>query len=207
MKIKVGVLDDEIEVCNYLQTIINFQSDLICDSTFLDSHSAFDGIGKSEISVLLVDVNMPKVSGIEFISKAKPMFPQIQFIICSALEDNDTVFNALKAGANGYLLKSSSAEKICESIREVFNGGSPMSSTIARKVISSFHADGPKKPEMKLLTDREKEIIDLLAQGFRYKEIADRLFISIETVRRHISNVYEKLQVNSKTDAFNKLYY
>jgi DNA-binding NarL/FixJ family response regulator len=125
--------------------------------------------------------------------------------MCTSLEDNDSIFNALKAGAAGYISKSSSPVKILDAITDAYNGGAPMSSQIARKVVASFQPDKNANPELQKLSVREQEILQYLSKGYRYKEISGFLFISIETVRKHIHNIYDKLQVNSRTDALNKV--
>jgi DNA-binding NarL/FixJ family response regulator len=127
--------------------------------------------------------------------------------MCTVFEDSDHIFNSLCAGATGYILKNTSPEKLIEAIYDVMNGGSPMSAVIARKVVSSFQPQAPRSSAIQQLSNREREILDLLAKGFRYKEIADKLFISTETVRTHIRNIYEKLQVQSRTEALNKVYF
>ena len=124
--------------------------------------------------------------------------------MCTSFEDTDSVFNALKAGAMGYLTKTTQPSKILDAIVEVYHGGSPMSSHIARKVVASFHNEPKINSELQKLSEREKEILSLLSEGLRYKEIADKLFLSTETVRTHIRNIYEKLQVNSRTEALNR---
>lgn len=126
--------------------------------------------------------------------------------MCTSFEDTDSVFRALKSGAKGYITKTTQPSKILDAIVEVYHGGSPMSSNIARKVVASFHKQQQETAEMKKLTEREKEILHLLSEGLRYKEIADKLFLSTETVRTHIRNIYEKLQVNSRTEALNKTF-
>jgi len=157
--------------------------------------------------VALVDIHLPGESGITVVAKLKQLLPETQAVMCTSLEDNETIFNALKAGASGYITKSTAPAKILEAIMDAYNGGAPMSSQIARKVISSFQSDETTKKEFEKLSKREQEILDYLSKGYRYKEISGLLHISIETVRKHIHNIYEKLQVNSRTDALNKLNY
>ena len=132
----------------------------------------------------------------------------MHFIMCTSLEDSDNIFMSLQAGASGYITKSSQPTKILEAITDVYNGGSPMSSQIARKVINFFHQSEKEKKntELEKLSTREQEILQYLSKGYRYKEIAGLLFINIETVRKHIHNIYDKLKVNSRTDALNKVY-
>jgi DNA-binding NarL/FixJ family response regulator len=149
---------------------------------------------------------LPGISGIECIKQIKPALPLTQFMMCTVYEDNENVFDSLCAGATGYLLKNSPPGKITEAIIDLYHGGSPMSSTIARKVIRAFQPSVKQTTDIEKLTKREREMLDLLAKGYRYKEIADRLFISFDTVRTHIHHIYEKLQVQSRTEALNKVF-
>jgi DNA-binding NarL/FixJ family response regulator len=140
------------------------------------------------------------------VKELKIKYPETQFLICSVFEDNDNIFDALCAGATGYMLKSTDLNKLIQSIVEVNRGESPMSGSIARKVIGIFQNRKTSDEYLKLLSEREREILDFLARGLRYKEIASRINVSIETVRTHIRNIYEKLQVSSRTDALNKVF-
>ena len=153
-----------------------------------------------------MDIHLPGKDGIACVSELKPIHNSIQFMMCTSFEDSDLVFKALKAGASGYITKTTQPSKILDAIVDVFNGGSPMSSNIARKVVESFRNLNSQNTEIRKLTELEKEILNLLSKGLRYKEIADVLFLSTETVRTHIRNIYEKLQVNSRTDALNKVF-
>ena len=166
-------------------------------------------IPQLEPDVVMVDIHMPGgISGIETVTKLKVFCPDIKCIMCTSLEDTENIFNALQAGATGYITKSTPPEKILEAITDVYDGGSPMNSQIAKKVIDYFFPKNPEKKnaELEKLSAREQEILAYLSKGYRYKEIASLLFVSIETVRKHIHNIYEKLQVNSRTDALNKVY-
>lgn len=155
--------------------------------------------------VVVTDINLPKKSGIDCVSEIKSKYPLIQFIMFTIYEDNDQVFEALKAGASGYILKNTSPDKIKEAIIELNDGGSPMSPKIARKVLMSF-AGPSQNPVFDLITKREREVLELLSKGFLYKEIAEKLVITLSTVKRHLNHIYEKLQVQNKTEAVNKLY-
>ena len=159
----------------------------------------------TEIDVALIDINLPGMDGIQCIYNMKPSHPQVQFLIFTVLEDDDKIFQALCAGASGYLLKSSTPEELEAAILEVQSGGSPMTSSIARKVVQSFNQKSNQQNQYSL-TNREKELLNSLQKGFRYKEIADKMGISIDTVRSHTQNIYQKLQVQSRTDALNKYY-
>jgi DNA-binding NarL/FixJ family response regulator len=155
--------------------------------------------------VVLMDIHLPGMNGIEAVRQLKAMCPSTQFIMSTVYEDDENIFESLKAGASGYLLKKTAPSRILDAIVEVHTGGSPMSGQIARKVIASFQQKDSIE-ETPLLTPKEKEILRQLARGLRYKEIADEMKISIETVRSHARHIYEKLQVQSRTEALNKIY-
>src|SRR4029077_11164861 len=154
--------------------------------------------------VVLMDIELPGHSGIACIRHVKALHPKIQFLMFTVFENAEKIFDALSAGASGYLLKSTPSEKLVEAIHEVHGGGSPMSMPIARLVVASFNKKYIESTLAEKLTLREKEVVELLAQGFMYKEIADRMKISMDTVRSYIRNIYEKLQVQSRTDAIRK---
>lgn len=205
MNIRVAIIEDELEISQRLSIIISGSEGFTCDYVFSNAEDAIAAIPDLELDVVLTDINLPGKTGIECIELLKPSCPQVNFLICTSFEDSETVFKALKAGASGYLTKTTQASKLLDAIVEIYNGGSPMSSHIARKVVMSFsHVE--ESPELAKLSVREKEILTLLSKGLRYKEIADTLFLSTETVRTHIRNIYEKLQVNSRTDALNRIY-
>lgn len=205
MNIRVAIIEDELEISQRLSIIISGSEGFTCDYVFSNAEDAIAAIPDLELDVVLTDINLPGKTGIECIELLKPSCPQVNFLICTSFEDSETVFKALKAGASGYLTKTTQASKLLDAIVEIYNGGSPMSSHIARKVVMSFsHVE--ESPELAKLSAREKEILTLLSKGLRYKEIADTLFLSTETVRTHIRNIYEKLQVNSRTDALNRIY-
>jgi DNA-binding NarL/FixJ family response regulator len=172
---------------------------------FATGEEAIDSIPKLNPNVVLVDINLPNKSGIDCIRELKPVLSGTQFLVSTSFEDTETVFSALKAGATGYLTKTIQSEKLLKSIVEVTNGGSPMSSHIARMVVQFFTAVKPSN-DIDKLTEREVEILKHLSKGLRYKEIADKLFISTETVRKHINNIYRKLQVQSSIEAINKVF-
>jgi DNA-binding NarL/FixJ family response regulator len=153
-----------------------------------------------------MDINLPGMSGIQCIEALKPANPNVQYLICTVFEDSINLFNALCAGATGYILKSASEEEFIKAIKDISVGGSPMSPQIARMVVASFPQKKSNQDLLGDLSKREREILELLAAGFRYKEIADKLFLSIETVRSYIRDIYSKLHVHSRTDAVNKLY-
>lgn len=205
MEIKVGIIEDEKQIREALTILINGSEGFLCEYAFDSPDEALAQIHELHLDVVLVDIHLNGKSGIDYVSQMKRMSKNTLFIMLTSLEDTDSIFSSLKAGAVGYLTKTTQPSKILDAILEAYNGGSPMSSQIARKVVSSFNKTD-NNSELLKLSQREQEIIDLLAQGFRYKEIADKLYLSTETVRTHIRNMYEKLQVNSRTEAINKIY-
>lgn len=205
MNIQVGIIEDEREIRESLQLLVNNTSGYSCEHLYANAEDAIRELPNLKLDVVLTDIHLPGKSGISCIEILKPLCPQTNFLISTSFEDADTVFKALKAGATGYLTKLSSASKLMEAIHEVYLGGSPMSSHIARMVVNTFK-ETEANIELSKLSKREREILDALSKGYRYKEIAGTLFLSTETVRTHIRNIYDKLQVNSRTDALNKVF-
>lgn len=203
--IKVGIVEDEKQIRESLAMLINGSEGFCCEYAFANAEDAIDALPTLHLDVVLMDIHLPVKSGIECIAEVKPKCSNTQFLMCTSFEDTDSVFKALKSGATGYLTKTTQPSKILDAIIEVHKGGSPMSSNIARKVVASFQP-AENNVELQKLSNREKEILDLLSKGLRYKEVADKLFLSTETVRTHIRNIYEKLQVNSRTEALNKVF-
>lgn len=205
MKLNIGIVEDEKQIREGMRLLINGSEGFSCEHVFTSAEEALTQIPGLGLDVVLMDIHLPGKSGIDCVAELKPLCPQTQFVMFTSFEDDESVFKALKQGATGYLTKTTQPSKILDALLDVHKGGSPMSSHIARKVVGSFH-HVTESPELQKLSTREKEILDLLAKGFRYKEIADQLFLSTETVRTHIRNIYEKLQVNSRTEALNKAY-
>lgn len=201
--IRVILVEDDPELLKGCLDALTPSSDIqvIGYHTSAEAYITSDG----SADIVLMDIGLPGMNGIECIRKVKPSYPETQFMIWSSFEDDERIFDALKAGANGYILKSAMPAQLIQAIMELHHGGSPMSSSIARKVIASFQPVTSKIAEYNL-TNRENEILDLLAKGYRYKEIAAKLFVSLETVRSHVHHIYEKLQVSSRTDALNKVF-
>lgn len=205
MPIKVAIIEDQKELREMLAILINGSNGFECINQFSNAEEATHQIPNLIIDVILVDIHLPGQSGIWLVQMLKQKNKNLKFIMCSSLEDSEHIFNALKAGADGYITKSSPPIKILEAIQEAYNGGAPMSSQIARKVVSYFNPREHQESELSKLSAREKEILSYLAKGYRYKEIASFLFISTDTVRKHIHHIYEKLQVSSRTDAINRI--
>jgi len=206
MNIQVGIVEDEKQIRESLTVLINGSEGFSCIHAFETAEEAIISIPSLHLDVVLMYIHLPGKDGIDCILNLKPTCNSVQFLMCTSFEDTDSVFKALKAGASDYITKTTQPSKILDAIVEVFNGGSPMSSNIARKVVNSFQNSNAENKEMLKLSEREKEILHLLSKGLRYKEIADSLFLSTETVRTHIRNIYEKLHVNSRIEALNKVF-
>lgn len=205
--IRVTIVEDSIDLCRTLEMMINATSGMTCISTFFNGENACSKIPLNPPDIVLIDLGLPKISGTEVIQKLKAELPGLQFLVLTIRENDEDVFQALKAGASGYLLKTDSPSRIIEGIRELYDGGAPMTTNIARKVVNFFKGGSPREnPYDHLLTHREKEILELLSGGKFYKEIASDLHISIETVKSHCHNIYEKLHVSTRTEALNKYY-
>lgn len=202
--IQVAIVEDIREIREGLELLIDSSDGFRCVKTFANAEEALTALPSICPDVVLMDINLPGINGIEAVRMLKAQIPSTQFIMSTVYEDDENIFESLKAGASGYLLKKTAPSRILDSITEVFNGGSPMSSQIARKVIASFQQKNTID-DAALLTQREKEILKLLSKGLRYKEIAAELHISIDTVRTHTRHIYEKLQVQSRVEAINKV--
>jgi len=204
--ITICIIEDIIDIQKGLQEIIESDERFNLLRCFDNAEDAIHELPQIQPDVVLTDINLPGKTGIDCVQEIKSILPDLQFIMFTIYEDNDQVFEALKAGASGYILKNTAPEKIIESLIELHEGGSPMSPKIARKVLSTFNAPMAENPVEELLSKREQEVLELLSKGFLYKEIADKLNISISTVKRHLNSIYTKLQVQNKVEAVNKLY-
>ncbi|MFN8242945.1 MAG: response regulator transcription factor [Ferruginibacter sp.] len=205
MPIKVAIAEDIDDIRNGLMLIINNTEGFECGCACRDGNEAIEKITAYQPDVVLMDINMPGISGVEAVRKLKPKLPATQFMMCTVYEEDEHVFESLKAGATGYILKKTQPSKLLEAIQDIHQGGSPMSSTIARKVMTSFNENKVQQP-VDGLSFREKEILNMLAKGMQYKMIAAELSLSTETIRTHIRNIYEKLQVHSKEEALRIAY-
>jgi DNA-binding NarL/FixJ family response regulator len=203
--IHVAIIEDIKEIREGLQMLIDSSDGFVCSEIFASAEQAIEKLPGSCPDVALMDINLPGMTGIEAVKKLKVQCPSTLFIMSTVYEDDENIFESLKAGASGYLLKKTAPSKILDAITEVYEGGSPMSSQIARRVIASFQKKD-SIDEADILTPKEKEILKALSKGLRYKEIADEMKISMETVRSHARKIYEKLHVQSRTEALNKVY-
>jgi len=200
-KIRLILIEDHAEFRQSLFFLLNSEESFECIA-YEDAETALKSLEKDIPDIVVMDINLPGMSGIECTKTIREKYPRVQVIMCTVYEDDEKIFEALQAGANGYLLKRAAINEIFESIKSLHHGGSPMSPVIARKVVASFQ----KKPasDSNELSHRENEVLDLISNGFRVKEISDKLCISINTVRTHIRHIYEKLQVQSRVEALNK---
>jgi DNA-binding NarL/FixJ family response regulator len=204
MSIAVSIVEDDAGVRSSLVKLINSSPGYRCVSQHSSAENALDEIPKLKPDVALMDINLPGINGVECVRKLKPMLPRTQVIMLTVYQNTDNIFKALAAGATGYLLKQTPPAELLAAIRDVNAGGSPMSGHIARKIVQSFQESGAQSEEAESLSPREAEVLDLLAKGFLYKEIADQMKISYATVHTHIRHVYEKLHVRSRTEAVAK---
>jgi DNA-binding NarL/FixJ family response regulator len=204
MPITVSIVEDNEQLRETLARVIGRAEGFRCVSHYGDAESALQALPKDNPAVVLMDINLPGMNGVECVRRLKQAAPGIQAVMLTVYEDTDNIFNALAAGAAGYLLKRTKSAELLEAIREVHRGGSPMTTHIARKVTQSFQRAGPSTQATENLSEREQEVLDCLSQGFLYKEIADKLGISYETVHTYIRRIYEKLQVRTRTEAVAK---
>lgn len=201
MAIRVAIVEDDQRIRDSLKVLLDGSHAFRCIAVYADAESALENLPRVEPDVVLMDINLPAMSGIECVRLLKHTIPDILIIMLTVYEDAQKIFQSLQAGAVGYLIKSTTPNEILHAIEEVYAGGSPMSAQIARKVVQSFYTARADYGETVKLSDREREILDLLATGYLYKEIADRLSISRETVHNHLRRIYEKLHVRSRTEA------
>ena len=199
--IAITVVEDDASFRTSVAEMLGLTPGLTCVSSFADTTSFLQALPSLRSDIYWLDISLPDGSGIDLIKQIKSRYYQAYCLICSLHDDDENIFNALKAGADGYILKNASAGKMVDSIFELMNGGSPMSSFIARKVMQSFREPIPTHLATESLSTRETEVLQLMATGLLYKEVAEKLHISTETVKKHIQNIYKKLQVQNKTEA------
>lgn len=201
MPITVSIVEDDHRIRESLAILIDGVENIRCISSHPNGEEALKEIVVKKPDVVLMDINLPGMSGIECVRKLKAALPKLQILMLTMYEDDDQVFQSLMAGASGYLVKRTTPAEILQAIEEVHSGASPMSGRIARTVVEYFQKLQNAAPEEENLSKREQEILDLLVKGYRYKEIADTLSVSFETVRSHLKNIYAKLHVHSRTEA------
>lgn len=203
MAIKVSIVDDNEGIRSSLAALIRRAPTLKLLGEYADAETALREIPTKVPDVVLMDINLPGLNGVECVRQLKAARPQLQVLMLTVYEDSDSLFNSLKAGASGYLLKRTASARLLEAIHEVSSGGAPMTPQLARRVVQFFNGPPPTKTDSSLarLTPGEREFLEQLANGYAYKEIADRMKISIDTVRSYVRTVYEKLHVHSRTEA------
>ena len=205
--IQVALVEDDPGVRANLASMLDGAPGFSCVGAFPDAQAALRGIPSIRPDVVLMDINLPDMPGTECVKRLKASAPTLPVLMLTVYDDSEQVFKSLMAGASGYLLKRTSREKLLEAIGEITSGGAPMSRQVARRVVQYFHelkqapAETRRAPELKTLTDREEQVLAHLAKGYAYKEIADLLNISFETVRTYVRTIYEKLHVHSRTEA------
>ena len=207
MKKTVAIVEDDSGLRKQLVEILGTAPDIRCVGAFATGEEALKRIPADPPDVVLMDINLPGMSGIQCVSQLKKVFPQLQVIMVTVYEDTERIFKALRAGANGYLVKSSPPDQLLDAVRDAYRGGAPMSSPIARKVVQHFHLLGPAPTETENLSPRERQVLELLSSGFIYKEIADKLNIGVETVRTYVKGICNKMQVRSRVEAVAKYQY
>ena len=206
MGITLAIVEDLDEVRDGLKNFISLSQDFKVVDTFKTAEEAAYDLPKLKPDIVIMDINLPGMNGIECIRQVKDKTPGTQFMMFTVYENDEKVFEALKAGASGYLLKNTGLVQLIESLKELYNGGSPMSANIARKLVTLFRKEQKETTNLEVLSSRENEILQFLSKGLLYKEIAEQLSISVSTVRQHIHHIYEKLHVQNRTEAINKAF-
>lgn len=204
MPITVSIVEDNDQLRTTLARVLARAEGFQCLGTYASAEAALEGLPKEKPDVVLMDINLPGINGVECVRQLKQLAPEIQAVMLTVYEDTENIFNALAAGATGYLLKRTPRDELLAALQEVRRGGSPMTAHIARKVVLSFQRPTASSEPTEELSPREKEVLDCLSQGFLYKEIAEKLGISYETVHTYIRRIYEKLQVRTRTEAVAK---
>jgi DNA-binding NarL/FixJ family response regulator len=202
--ISVSIVDDETGLRQSIATFINGSPGFRCVSTYGSAEAALQGLPTDLPDVVLMDIHMAGMNGIECVQRLKALLPDLQILMLTVYEDTDQIFQALAAGASGYLLKRLTPTRLLDAVSEVHAGGSPMSSSIARKVVASFQKAGCATDQDALLSPREQMVLDCLSKGLAYKQIADQMGISVATIRTYLRRVYDKLHVRSRSEAVAK---
>ena len=201
---KISFVEDREDMLQFLEEIFTEAEDFECLQSYKNAENAITFLPRSDADLVIVDIGLPGKNGIECVKCIKEIRPEIQFLMYTVFDQEDKIFESLKVGANGYLMKTTESEEILRSARELVNGGAPMSPSIARKIITTFRKADEDLKELDLLSTRENEILQLLSQGLTYKEIAKKTFIVVGTVKQHIHNIYKKMHVKNRTQAINK---
>ncbi len=201
MQIKVAIVEDDAGIRASLAALIRRAPEFQLTGDYPDADAALKAIPPKPPNVVLMDINLPGMNGVECVRQLKAIVPTVQFLMLTVYEDSDSLFRSLKAGASGYLLKRTASARLLEAIQDVHAGGAPMTPQLARRVVQFFSKPQEGESAVALLTPGERDFLDQLANGYAYKEIADRLNISIDTVRSYVRTVYEKLHVHSRTEA------
>ncbi len=206
--INVVIVEDVKDIRESLQLLIGSAPGFSCAGAYATAEAAIADIPVLKPQVVLMDINLPGMTGVEGVRVLKESYPDLKFVMCTVFEDDENIFKALQAGAGGYILKNNAPRKILDAIKDVTDGGTPMSADIAKKVIGAFL---DRKPTSKTalpndLTNREMEVLQLLSKGFHYKEVAQKLNVSVDTVRNHCRNIYVKLHVTNKVEAINAVF-
>ena len=204
MPITVAIVEDDFKTRENLQTILREAPGFQCLGAFASGEAALEGLPKLHPEVVLMDINLPKMSGVECTRQLKLLRPESLIVMLTVYDDSDRIFHALQMGASGYLLKRSPADEILRAIQDVRKGGSPMSNYIARKVVQSFLRQGASEKPAENLSKRETEVLEYVAQGYTNKEVAEALGLSVETIHAYLKNIYTKLHVRSRTEAVMK---
>ena len=199
--IRVCIVEDNRQTRDALTKILRLSPELLCVGAYGNAEQAEAEMAAAKPDVVLMDINLPKRSGVECVRILKPMYPKVEFVMLTTYNDHELIFEALRAGASGYLLKNMPPTELIQAIEQIHTNGTPMSIQITHKMVSHFQQIKKPQSDMEQLTKREHEILALLAKGYLYKEIADQLGISLSTVRAHLHAVYEKLHVQSRTEA------
>jgi RNA polymerase sigma factor (sigma-70 family) len=202
--VNVAIVEDLNDIREGLKYVLDYTEGFECINAYSNAEAALEGLRKMQPDVVIMDIHLPKMSGIDCVKILKLEFPKMQFLMFSVFEDDENIFEALKAGASGYILKKTPPTKVLEAIKDLSEGGSPMTASIARRVIAHFQT--PVNKDLESLSPREKEILELLSKGFYYKEISDKLGTSTGTVRQQIHKIYEKLHVQNRTEALNRVF-
>lgn len=203
--IKLAIIEDNTALRQSLEQLFTRTADMSCVASLPNLMNVVSELSKAQPDIVLMDIGLPNISGIEGVRTVKQNFETMQVLMFTVFEDDEKIFDAIRSGASGYLLKKTPPEEILEAVRQLYNGGAPMSPSIARKVIQAFQSPAATPLADYQLTTREKEILYSLVDGLSYKKIAEKYYVSIHTVRSHICNIYEKLHVNSKSQAVAKV--